>query len=164
MIRVALCATLALGALGACGGGRDVVVPSTDVVASTPAAGAGPTSGYDYVARRPLGVVALAEARGIDPAIARAAVDHLADAVQRCIDDAQQSGGPVPGGAARVVAQVDPGGAVANATIKVDSKAGPAATGVLCLLAPARLLVFPPSDRGDRGFAVEALWGAAAQR
>lgn len=145
----------------ACGAGdRDVVAPSTDVVGSAPAATS--SGGYDYVARRPLGVVALAEARGIDPAIARAAVDRLADAVAQCVADAQAGGGAA-GGAARVVAQVDAHGAVSNATIRVDPKAGAAATGVLCLLAPARLLVFPPSSRDDRGFAVEAIWGAAAR-
>jgi hypothetical protein len=148
--------------LCACGGGdRDVVTPSTEVVAST--ATAAPSAGYDYVARRPLAVVALAEARGVDPAIARAAVDHLADSVAQCVTDAQRRGAAAEG-AARVVAQIDASGAVANAAIRVDPKAGDAAMGVLCLLAPARLLVFPAADRGDRGFAIEAIWGARVPR
>jgi hypothetical protein len=148
-------AALLVGACG--GGGRDVVTPSTDVVGS--AAPSTPSTGYDYVARRPFAVVALAEARGIEPAIARAAVDHLADAIEDCVSDAQRRGAAVDG-AARVVAEVDPGGAVANATIRVDPKAGAAATGVVCFLAPTRLLVFPASARTGRGLAVEAIWGS----
>lgn len=137
---------------------RDAVSASKDVVSSSPAAG--PSAGYDYVARRPHAVVGLAEARGIESGIARAAVDHLADAVERCVDDAQTRGSPSDG-AARVVAQVDAAGAVDNATIRVDPTSGTAAMGVLCFLAPTRLLNFPVADRGDRGFAVEALWGSA---
>jgi hypothetical protein len=142
------------------GGGRDVVTPSTDVVGGANASTATATSGYDYVARRPHAVVGLAESRGVDPPIARAAVDRLADAAEQCVTDAQRRGAPVDG-AARVVAQVDASGAVASATIRVDPRAGAAASGVLCFLAPARLLVFPAtSDRADRGFAVEGIWGS----
>ncbi len=140
------------------GGGRDVVTPSTDVVGGANASTA--TAGYDYVARRPHAVVGLAESRGVDPPIARAAVDRLADAAEQCVTDAQRRGAPVDG-AARVVAQVDASGAVVSATIRVDPKAGAAASGVLCFLAPARLLVFPAtSDRAERGFAVEGIWGS----
>jgi hypothetical protein len=154
-------AAAALLLAGCAGGDRDVVTPSTDVVGS--AAPAGPTAGYDYVARRAMAVVALAEARGVEAAIAHAAVDRLADALEQCVTNAQHRGTSVDG-AARVIGQIDAGGAVTNATIRVDPKAGAAAMGVLCFLAPARLLVFPAaSDRGDRGFAVEAVWGSTAR-
>jgi hypothetical protein len=151
-------AALASALLVACGGGsRDVVTPSTDVLSDAKADPQG--GGYEYVSRRPFAVVALAEARGVDPAISHAAVDHLADAVERCVTDAQRRGASIDG-AARIVGQIDASGAVSGATIRVDPKAGAAATGVICFLAPARLLVFPAADRTDRGFAVEAIWGA----
>ncbi len=162
---VRLVGAIGLAGAGCSGGGRDTVAPSTDVVGNR--APDAPTAGYDYVARRPDAIVALAEARGVDAAVARAAVDRLADAVEQCVTDARRRGSSVDG-AARVVAQIDAGGAVANATIRVDPRAGAAATGVLCLLAPARLLVFPAASAGsaaaDRGFALEAIWGASTPR
>ncbi len=139
-------------------GGRDVVPPSHDVVGDGGTGGGQSQEGYAYVARRPLAVVALAEARGVDPGIAKVAVDRLADSVQSCVADELRRGAAVEG-AARVVAQIDRSGSVTDATLRVDPKAGAAATAVLCLLSPTRLLVFPPADRNDRGFAIEALWG-----
>jgi hypothetical protein len=116
------------------------------------------TQGYDYVARRPLAVVALAEARGIDPAVARLAVDRLADALDACATDRSRSG--APDGAARVVAQIDPNGTIAGTSLRVDPGSGVAESAALCLVAPLRMLTFPPVDAGGtRGIAVEALWG-----
>ena len=160
-------ALLACALLGACagGGGRDVAGPSNEVVtAPAPSAPSGATGGYDYVARRRDVVVALAEARGVEPAIARAAVDRIADSMEECVSDPARRAA-APDGAARVVAQIDPGGAVANATIRVDGKTaggGGTATGVLCFLAPTRLLQFPAASPtgGERGIALEAIWGA----
>jgi hypothetical protein len=103
-------------------------------------------------------VVALAEARGIEDAIARAAVDRLADVLDPCVAGQAQSGA-TPDGAARVIAQIDAKGAVVNASLRVDPKTGVAATAVLCLLSPAKSLTFPPAPGGDRGIAIEALWG-----
>jgi hypothetical protein len=136
---------------------RDSVPPSTDVVAD--AGGQSRSAeGYDYVARRTLAVVALAEARGIEPAVARAAIERLADAVDACASDERRKGAPVQG-AARVVAQIDPDGRVAATAARVDPGAGVAQSAVLCLVAPVRLMLFPPADAGVRGIAVEALWG-----
>jgi hypothetical protein len=137
--------------------GRDTVPASTDVVAD---AGGSPRSaeGYEYVARRPLSVVALAEARGIEPAIARAAVDHLADAADACAADERRKGAPVQG-AARVVAQIDGDGRVLGTNVRLDPGPGVAPSAVLCVVAPVRLLTFPPADGGARGIAIEALWG-----
>lgn len=139
--------------------GRDTVPSSTDVVAD---AGGPPRSpeGYEYVARRPLAVVALAEARGVEPAIARAAIDHLADAVDACAADERKKGSPIEG-AARLVAQIDGDGRVTGTTVRIDPGAGVAESAVLCLVAPARLITFPPVDGGLRGIAIEALWGRA---
>ncbi|MGH7435473.1 MAG: hypothetical protein ACRENE_07345, partial [Polyangiaceae bacterium] len=156
--------------LGACAGGasRDVAGPSNEVVsAPAPSAGGGGSAGYDYVARRHDVVVALAEARGVDPAIAKAAVDRIADSMDECVSDPARRGA-APDGAARVVAQIDPTGAVANAAIRVDAKtaaSGATATAVLCFLAPTRLLQFPlaSANGGERGIALEALWGAAVR-
>jgi hypothetical protein len=162
-LRLLLLAT-SLPALVACGGGadtgRDVVPASRDVVADTPAPAQG-AQGYEYVARRPLAVVALAEARGIESVTARAAVDRLADRLDACITDEARKGGPVEG-AARVVARVDATGAVAATQVRVDPGASSASNAVVCLVAPMKLLVFPPATADGRGIAIEAIWGRVA--
>ncbi len=151
---LALCGVSGLATCASPGdGGRDVVPPSSDVVvdASTPSRS---TEEYEYVARRPGAVVALAEARGIAPGVAQEVVDHLADSLATC---GAEHGSRQ--GAARLVAQIDDNGAVTAANVRVDPGAGVAESAVLCLAAPAKVLVFPPSDAGARGFAIEALWG-----
>jgi len=148
-------ATLASCA-GANDGGRDVVPVSRDVVGG--AATAQSPEGYDYVARRPLAIVGLAEGRGLDASVARAAVDHLADRLDACITEEARRGGPVEG-AARVVAQIDATGAVAATQIRIDPGHGGAPSAVVCLVAPMKLLTFPPADHEGRGIAIEALWG-----
>jgi hypothetical protein len=144
--------------LCACAGGEghDAVPESHDVVVTNP--GPAGEQGYDYVARRPLAVVALAEARGLDPVVARAAIDRLADALDTC---ATQEGhkGTLVNGAARVVVQIDGDGRVAGTSVRIDPGAGVAQSAVVCLVAPAKMLAFPPADAGARGMAVEALWG-----
>jgi hypothetical protein len=155
-----LVALLCLAPL-ACAGdaGRDVVPASHDVVADSRPSGQG-AQGYEYVARRPLAVVALAEARGIELLTAKAAVERLADRLDACVTDEARKSGPLEG-AARVVAQIDATGAVAGARVRVDPGAGAASasTAVLCLVAPMKLLAFPPADGDGRGIAIEALWG-----
>jgi hypothetical protein len=143
--------------LGACGGSaRDAVAPSREVYAG--AAPARSSENYDYVAKRSISVVGLAEARGISPGAARAAVDRVADALDTCVTERARAGA-TPRGAARVVAQIGPDGAVAGAQLRVDPGAGTSAVALLCLVAPARALVFESSNAGARGFAIEALWG-----
>jgi hypothetical protein len=141
----------------ACGANtRDVVPESHDtVVAPQPAARA--AGGYEYVAKRPLAMVALAEARGVPADAAQAAIDHLADALDACVTE-RSAGGSISG-AARLVAQIDGNGQVANTSLRVDPGAGVAPTAVLCLVAPARMLTFPAADASLRGMAIEALWG-----
>jgi hypothetical protein len=138
---------------------RDTVPVSSDVAEDRTSRRS--DEGYEYVARRPLAVVALAEARGIDAPLARAAVDQLADAVNHCATDQRARGLPFEG-AARIVAQIDGEGRVAATSLRVDPGAGAPQTAVLCLVAPVRLVTFPPADGGTRGMAIEALWGHPA--
>lgn len=148
-----------------CGGGdsrRDVVPPSRDVIADA-AASTETQEGYEYVARRPLAVVALAEARGIDPGVARAAINHLADALDACATEQVRAGARAEG-AARIVAQIDDGGSVSATKVRVDPGAGNAQSVLRCLVAPTKLLTFPLGDAGARGIAIEALWGHAGAR
>jgi len=114
--------------------------------------------GYDYVAKRPLAVVALAEARGVDGVVAHAAIDRLADALDTCATEQARKGGAASG-AARIVAQIEPNGSVAGTSLKVDPGSGVAESAVLCIVAPLRMLTFPATDAGTRGMAIEALWG-----
>jgi hypothetical protein len=149
---------LALAFTAACGGGgRDVVQESRDVVADGGTSGQAP-EGYEYVARRPLAVVALAEGRGLDPATAHAAIEHLADRLDACVTDQGHAGAPVDG-AARVVARIDATGNVAATQVRIDPGASGASSAVLCLVAPLKLLTFPPGEGDNRGLAIEAIWG-----
>ncbi len=161
------CRSIAVAALGtACarsGGaaGFDAVPASRDVrVTSAPRQGES-NAGYAYVARRPLAVVALAEARGIDPEVARAAIDHLADALDACATEEGRKGA-LADGAARLIAQIDADGSVAATGVHVDPGPGAAHNAVLCFVAPARLLAFPRGDGSARSVAIEAMWGRLA--
>jgi hypothetical protein len=147
-----------MGCAGAAGGeGHDIVPPSRDVEVRE-ADGTRRAEGYDYVARRPLGVVALAEARGIDPRAARAMVDRLADALDTCATNEGRRGTLVDG-AARIAVQIDESGNIAGTRVRFDPGPGIAENAALCFVAPVKMLSFPPADAGARGFAVEALWG-----
>jgi hypothetical protein len=147
-----------LGAVTACGGStRDVVPVSRDVVTDNPAPGRG-DQGYEYVARRPLAVVALAEARGVEPLTARAAIDRLADRLDACVTEEGRKGAPVEG-AARVVAQIGATGEVTGTSVRIDPSTSGASSAVLCLVAPTKLLAFPPGTADGRGIAIEAIWG-----
>ncbi|HXN32417.1 MAG TPA: hypothetical protein VN894_11165 [Polyangiaceae bacterium] len=145
------------------GGGRDFVPESRDVRVLDASATPEGAQGYEYVARRPLALVALAEARGIEPAMAREATDRLADALDACATDQGRKGSPV-GGAARLVAAIEANGNVGTPIVRIDPAAGAAESAVMCLVAPARLLMFPPVDAGVRGIAIEALWGRLIPR
>jgi hypothetical protein len=147
----------------AAGGGRDVVPESHDVRVADGGVAAQAALGYEYVARRPLALVALAEARGISPELARQAIDRLADALDACATD-QGRKGPRVEGAARVVAPIEQSGTVGVPSVRIDPGAGVAESAVVCLVAPVRLLTFPPIDGGARGLAIEALWGRIVAR
>ena len=165
-----LAASLALPGAGAatgCGGGTHDVVPESRDVRGAAAMGVVSGEGYEYVARRGLGTVALAEARGIAPEIGVAATERLADALQSCAAEAQRQR-QLARGAARVVAHVNDNGAIDAIQIKVSPGRRVAANAILCVIAPVRLLTFPPRSAGseaddagarkDRGIAIEATW------
>jgi hypothetical protein len=150
---LSLCASCAVAG----GEGHDLVPPSRDVVVRNTDRPP-PPQGYEYIARRPLGVVALAEARGLDPPMARALVERLADALDACATDEGRKGTLVDG-AARLAVQIDESGNIAGSTLRFDPGPGVAENAAMCFVAPVKLLAFPPVDAGARGFAVEALWG-----
>jgi hypothetical protein len=143
------------------GAGRDVVPESHDIRLLDAEAAAQNAQGYEYVARRPLALVALAEARGLEPEVAHQAVERLADTLDACATDHERRGIHVHG-AARVVAAIDPRGFLGAPSVRVDPGEGVAESAVVCLVAPARLLTFPPTDAGARGIAIEALWGVVS--
>jgi hypothetical protein len=160
-----------LASAAACSGSgaRDVVPPSRDVVTSAdaPRRPSDPNAAYEYVARRPGAVVALAEARGLPAELARAAIDHVADALASCAEQRRRAGVPADG-AARIIAQIEPTGIVGAASLRVDPGRpgqGAAESAVLCFAAPVKALVFDPVDAHAagattaRGLAIEALWG-----
>ena len=113
---------------------------------------------YAYIARRPHGVVALAEAREMDDAQAHAIVDRVADELERCAA-ALEARGALVSGAARVVAVADPGGSPAL-NVKLAPGEAVAQNALLCLIAPIRALSFPASGKKP-GLAIEATWETA---
>src|SRR5260370_4081143 len=142
---------------GAADGARDVIPQSRDVVVDGGAAKGDP-QGYEYVAKRAVAVVALAEARAIPAEYARAAVDRLADALDACVTERSRHG-PVVQGAARIVAQVGGSGTVEATQLRIDPGQGVAESALICLVTPLKRLMFPAPAGGARGFAIEALWG-----
>ncbi len=156
---LSLVASLVLGVI-ACGGTKDVIPETHDErVAANVEADSGAES-YTYIARRPLGVVGLAEARGLPNDVARRAIDHLADALDTCATDLGRQGRLVDG-AARVVAMIGGDGAVVGLNVKVSPGASVAANALLCVITPLKLTSFPPADAdaGSRGIAIETAWG-----
>ncbi len=158
---VASAALVASGALAACspsgprdvaGEGRDVrVVPSAD-------AGSAPLDTYAHVARRAHGTVALAEARHLRDADARAFVEHLADELEACAKMLEGRGELVDG-AARVVAIAGPRGTAEGLNVRLAPGGAVAQNALLCVLAPLRASPFPPSTDGAQpGVAVEVTW------
>jgi hypothetical protein len=143
-----------------CGATRDVIPETHDVRAGTGGEPDAGTDAYVYVARRPLGIVALAEARGMDGKLAARAVDHLADALDSCATEVGRQGRLVDG-AARIVAMVGPDGAITGLNVKLAPGAAVAANALLCLVTPLKLTTFPAADAdaGSRGLAIEATWG-----
>jgi len=137
---------------------RDATEASHDVVGNGNGggdAGVAP-DGYVYVAHRPHGTVALAEARGMTTDEARALTDHVADDFENCAKRLEASGQLISG-AARVVALADKNGNVAGLNVKVSS--GSEQNTLVCLVAPLRATNFPGrSDAPQRGVALEAAW------
>jgi len=163
VIAAALAAFAGAGVSTCAGPSRDVV-PETHEVHVVPGVDAGAAApladGYVYVAKRPHGLVALAEARGLDDGAVRAAVDHLADELEGCARRLLAEGKLAKDGAGRVVAAIAPDGSIAGLNVKAAPGAQTTANLLVCVVSPLKLVTFPPSgDAGARGLAIEATWG-----
>jgi hypothetical protein len=145
----------------ACAGTSRDVVPETHEVHVANKPPPSPT-GYVYVAKRAHGLVALAEARGIDEDIARQATNHLADELEACAIRLEQEEKLANNGAGRVVAQIAGDGTVAGLNVKAAPGGAVAANLLVCVVSPLRLMSFDAApDAGARGIAIEATWGSA---
>jgi len=152
----------ALGAIGlssaACGGGtRDIVPETHDVVTANGGRGGGP---YQYVARRPLGFVALAREAGLGTEAGAATAEHLADAMDACATNLAAKGKLVDG-AIRIEATIARDGSVAVSHVTVAPGDAVAANAILCVMAPLKMTTFSAAreDAGARSFAIDATWG-----
>lgn len=134
---------------------RDVVPESRDVRAASDSKD--PSETYVYVARRPHGVVALAEARHLPDDDARRIVDHIADDLERCAIGLEAQHLLVQG-AARVVAVAGADGTPAL-NVRLAPGDAVAQNALLCILAPVRATPLPPPTKeGAPGIAIEATW------
>lgn len=121
------------------------------------------SQGYEYVVKKPHGVIALAESRGISKDAARDAVDRLAASFESCLA-ALEKKAPLKPAAARIVVPVDEGGIVSEPLVTIsDTSPDTKVTTLVCLVAPVKLTTFPPpgpgsGDAGTRGMAIEATW------
>jgi hypothetical protein len=145
----------ALAASSSCSPSPRDVVPETHDVRVV--ADAGATDTYAFVARRPHGVVALAEARHITDEDAHQIVERIADELERCATNLVAQGLLVEG-AARIVAVAGPGGTPAL-NVRLAPGDAVAQNALLCLVAPVRMVTFPASKTGTPGLAIEATWG-----
>jgi len=153
-----------LAAVAACGGAaRDVVPESHDVVKSE-TQGEGDRGSYAHVAKRAMGFVALAGEHGVGDA-AVGAVERLADSLDVCATDLAQRGKLVDG-AVRVRLSIAPDGAPVVSHVDVAPGNAVAANAILCVLAPLKLLTFPPSDGAAtaRTMEIDATWGPPGAR
>lgn len=116
-----------------------------------------PLEGYVHVARREHVSIGLAEAREVDPEEANRIVDRLAERFEACAVKLEAEG-QLASGAGRLVVLLDEKGHVTATDAKLTPGSEVAGSALLCLLAPARALVYPPGKGARRGFAVEAVW------
>jgi hypothetical protein len=154
-------AILLVAACAACAGGtRDVVPETHDVHVAKGGAGTGATDTYAYVARRPLGFIALTRQTGLGAEMGTRTADHLADALDACATNLAAKGKLVDG-AIRIEASVADGGSVTVTRVTVAPGDAVAANALLCVMAPLKLTMFAPasSDGGARAFAIDASWG-----
>jgi hypothetical protein len=147
-----------------CGGGTQDVVPETrDVRAGESQGDAGAKQdAYAFVARRPMGFVALSREEGLGAEIAAGAVGHLADSLDACAMGLARSGKLVDG-AVRVSASIAPDGSVVVTHVTVAPGDAVAANALLCVIAPLKMITFAPGDaKTARGIAIDASWGPPA--
>jgi hypothetical protein len=138
-------------------GPRDVAGEQKDVRVQAGAVDAGPSNeAYAYVARRPHGVVALAEARQMTDEESHAIIEKLANDLESCAARLEAEHTLVEG-AARIVALAQPSGPPAM-NVKLAPGGDVAQNALMCLVAPIRAL---PFTKG--GLAIEYTWGPAAR-
>lgn len=131
------------------------VVPDTHEVRAD--AGAPSPEGYVHVVKKPHVTMALAEARGIGDEAGAAITEALAARFEECAAKLQAEGQLVEG-AARLVAVAGPTGRAEGFNLKLAPGGPVAQNALLCLMPPAKLVVFPDSDGGQRGVAIECTW------
>jgi len=151
---------LLLVLVAACSPSPRDIVPVTRDVRVTPDGGGGPGDAYQHVARRPHGVLALAEARNMKDDDARALTERWADEMERCMTSLESRGLLVEG-AVRVVAVADAQGTPAL-NVKLAPGDAVAQNALLCIVAPVRASSLPPpasSTSNPAGLAIEATWG-----
>ena len=140
-------------------GPRDVTEHTHDVTGQN----GGTQSGYEYVVKKPHGVVAIAESRGVSKEAAKLALERLGASFESCLADFEKKA-PLKPGAARIIVPVDDGGLVGEPLVKLsDTTADTKVTTLICLVAPAKMMTFPPPgptspEAGTRGMAIEATW------
>lgn len=121
-------------------------------------AGATPSNeAYAYVARRPHGVVALAEAREMSEEESHAIIEKLANDLESCAARLESERTLVEG-AARIVAVAQPSGPP-GLNVKLSPGGDVAQNALMCLIAPIRSLPFAKG-----GLAIEYTWGPATAR
>ena len=151
---------LSAAAIGACSpsGPRDVAGESRDVRVDPREAGAPAAETYVYIARRPHGVIALAEARNMSDEEAHEIVERLASELEACATRLEAERTLVEG-AARIVAVAQPSGPP-GLNVRIAPGGAVAQNALMCLIAPVRAIAFPPATAaGPPGMAIEATWG-----
>jgi len=116
---------------------------------------------YVHVARRPHVNIGLAEARGITEAAGAEMAEALASRFEACAARLAREGTLTPG-AARLVAVAGPRGEAEGFNLTLAPGEGVDRVATLCLVAPAKMMVFPAADAKQRGIAVELTWSAPA--
>ncbi len=139
----------------ACNGGpHDATEHTTDVRVD------GGDDTYAYVAKRNRVAVGLAEVRGASASEAKDLVDRLAGSASGCFEGLAREGKLVDG-AMRLVLAFDAGGVGGAPEVVLAPGPGVAANGLLCVVAPARMIALAPNDGGARAIALEIAWGAS---
>ncbi|MFO0741956.1 MAG: hypothetical protein U0270_39025 [Labilithrix sp.] len=137
---------------------RDVVPESRDVREQQAPVAKGNPDTYEYVVKRPHGIIAIAESRGLARADARAVADELADRFEQCATTLEEQGLLVEG-AARVIAEQEASWSAPAASLRVAPGGAVAQNALLCLVAPLRTGRLTPEKPNTRaGMAIEATW------
>jgi hypothetical protein len=157
-----------LAALSWCLGVSACASGARDVVPDTPAhtvPGDGPGAktkepapdAYVHIARRPHVQVGLAEARGMTEPAGAEMAEVLASRFEACAERLARQGA-LTDGAARLVVVAGPRGEAEGFNLTLAPGEGVDRVATLCLVAPAKMMVFPATGAKQRGVAVELTW------